>query len=124
NRWEIAPEYSGSFGGDPYVRSMNAGLNVHYHINPRWSLGLKYNRSFNKLTPEGDKMVEDAVKEYLETPTETGNPVPNIDFPREEQLAMVNWYPIYGKMNLLDRGIAQFDVYALAGAGTMKLGSG
>jgi outer membrane immunogenic protein len=124
NRWEIAPEYSGSFGGDAYIKTMNAGLNVNYHINPKWSLGLKYNRSFSKLTPEGDAVVDRAIKDFNNHPEKPSAPVPEMDFQREEKMAFVNWYPIYGKMNLLDRGVAQFDVYALAGAGQMVLESG
>jgi outer membrane beta-barrel protein len=39
-------------------------------------------------------------------------------------MMLINWYPIYGKMNLYDLGVVHFDVYALAGAGQMELKSG
>ncbi len=124
NRWEIAPEYSGTFGGETYIKTQNAGLNVHYHITPRWSLGLKYNRSFNKLTEEGEALINQAVKEYEQDVTKPRALIPDMDFPIEEQMASINWYPIYGKMNLLDKGVAQFDVYALFGVGQVRLHSG
>lgn len=124
NRWEISPEYSGTFGGDTYVKSQSAGLNVHYHITPRWSLGVKYNRTFNKLTDEGNALIEKALDEYSK---DTENPsalIPEIDYPKEEQMAYLNWYPVYGKMNLLDRRVAQFDFYGLLGYGQVRLLSG
>ena len=37
---------------------------------------------------------------------------------------MVNFYPIYGKMNLYDLGIVHFDIYALGGYGNIDLRSG
>jgi outer membrane beta-barrel protein len=124
NRWELSAESSGSFGGDTYVKTLNAGLNIHYHINPRWSLGVKYNRSFNKLSAEGNALIEQAIAEYEKDPSAPKVLIPEIDFPKETQMAFINWYPIYGKMNLLDKGIAQFDVYALLGYGKVKLNSG
>ena len=124
NRWELAPEYSGSFGGDAYVKSVNAGLNVHYHLNPHWSFGVKYNHTFNKLTSEGEAVVARALSDYnANTSNPTAN-VPEINYQKEEKMVFTNWYPIYGKMNLLDRGVAQFDAYALAGLGTVTLRSG
>ena len=39
-------------------------------------------------------------------------------------MAVINWYPMYGKINLFDRGIAQFDLYLLGGAGVINLGTG
>lgn len=123
NRWEIAPEYSGTVGGDTYVKTQNFGMNVHYHITPRWSLGAKFNKSFNKLTPEGETLIEEAKRDYEKDPETPLAIIPNIDYPTEEQMAYLNWYPIYGKMNLLDMGIAQFDVYGTLGAGQVKLSS-
>ena len=123
NRWEIDPEYSGSFGGDAYVKTANAGLNVQYHINPKWSLGVKYNQSFNKLTPEGEALVARALDDFNKNP---GNPtasVPAINYQKSEKMVFADWYPIYGKVNLFDR-VAQFDVYGLAGLGSVTLSSG
>lgn len=123
NRWELTTEVAGSFGGDTYVETLNAAINVHYHINPRWSLGLRYAKDFNKLTAEGTALIDQAQREYAEDPENPRALIPNIDYPKEEQMALINWYPIYGKMNLLDKGVAQFDVYALVGAGKVQLNS-
>ncbi len=124
HRWEVAPEFSGSFGGDTYSKTQSLGFNVQYHINPHWSVGGKLNYSFNKLTADGEAMVDRAYDDFLKNPKNSSSPVPDIDYQKNESLALVNWYPIYGKMNLLDRGIAHFDVYALLGAGQVQLRSG
>lgn len=124
NRVEIAPEFSGTFGGDTYSRTKSLGLNANYHFNPRWSVGVKYNYSFNDLTPEGKAMVDAAEADYQANP---GNPSAKyavLDYQKSETLALVNWYPFYGKMNLLDMSVAHFDFYFVGGAGQVELLSG
>lgn len=123
-RFEIAPEYSGTFGGDTYTRTQSFGLNAHYHFNHRWSVGVKYNYSTNRLTPEGESLADAASEEYANNPDKASTPFPRLDYPKSEYMALVNWYPIYGKLNLLDRGVAHFDFYLLAGYGQMELFSG
>lgn len=117
NRLEIAPEIGMVVGGDAYNSTTNYGANLHFHINPHWSLGAKYLYHTNKLKPEGEYIINDVAA------TGKGQ-IPDIDYPKSETLALINFYPIYGKMNLLDAGIAHFDVYALAGYGTAALKSG
>jgi outer membrane beta-barrel protein len=124
NRVELAPEFLGSFGGDTYSRTSGLGLNVHYHITPRWSLGARYAYNFNSLTPEGKAAVDRAEEDFRHNPTSPTAAVPTLDYPRSEMFASLYWYPIYGKMNLLDKGIAHFDLYALAGYGRVSLSSG
>jgi outer membrane beta-barrel protein len=116
-RLELSPEFSSVIGGDAYNTTSNIGLNAHYHFTPQWSVGLKYNYSFNQLRQEG---------EYLLTDTSINGKaqIPQIDFPKQHAMMVINWYPIYGKMNLYDLGVVHFDVYALAGAGQMELKSG
>ena len=43
---------------------------------------------------------------------------------KNEWLGVLNWYPIYGKVNLFDLTVAHFDVYILGGAGQINLSSG
>ncbi len=125
NRFEFAPEFSGTMGGDDtYTKSQSVGMNINYHINHRWSIGAKYNHTFNKLTAEGDAMVDAAVADRLANPRNPTKPLPDIDHQKSESLVVLNWYPIYGKMNLFEKSIAQFDVYGLLGAGQVELKSG
>jgi outer membrane beta-barrel protein len=116
-RFEVSPEFSSVVGGDAYNSTHNVGLNLNYHITPHWSVGAKYEKAYNKLTNEGQQMVNQAEQA-------SGGQVPDIDYPKQSYLAMVNFYPIYGKMNLYDMGIVHFDFYALAGYGTVDLRSG
>lgn len=124
NRWEVAPEIAGTFGGDTYTRTTTVGMNVQYHINHRWSLGLKYNSAFNRLTDEGNALVNKAIADHNANPQSSQAPVPDIDYPLSETGAYINFYPVYGKMAWLDRSVAHFDVYAQLGGGTVELKSG
>lgn len=124
NRIEIAPEFSGVFGGETYSKTSNVGLNVHYHINYNWSIGAKYNYSYNKLTPEGEAMVDKAIADYNQNPGSPSFPYPQLDYPKSETMALINWYPIYGKMSLFEKSVVHFDLYALLGYGQVELVSG
>lgn len=117
NRVEIAPEFGTVLGGDSYNKTTNYGINLHYHITPHWSVGAKYVYSANKLTKEGENIINDVGA------TGKGQ-IPDIDHPRYETLGVLNFYPIYGKMNLYDLGVVHFDVYALGGYGTIGLKKG
>lgn len=123
-RIELAPEFAGTFGGDSYNRTKSFGLNAHYHFNPRWSVGARYEYSFNSLTAEGQAMVDQAIADYNKNPGSPTAPYPSIDFPKSQMMAFVNWYPLYGKLNLMDKGIAHFDLYGIMGAGQVQLNSG
>lgn len=117
NRFEIDPEFLSVLGGDAYNKTTTLGLNVHYHITPQWSLGLKYGYSFNALRPEGENLLND-------TSVTGKGMIPDIDYPKQQAMFLVNWYPIYGKMNLYDLGVVHFDIYAVAGGGQVELKSG
>lgn len=121
NRVELAPEFSGVFGGDSYNQTNNVGLNVHYHINPSWSVGVKYNYSINELTPEGKAMVERATQAAQENPKDPSYLFPQVIYPKSETMALVNWYPIVGKLSFGKWGVAHFDTYLMGGYGTIEL---
>lgn len=117
-RVELAPEFSSVVGGDAYNSTHNIGANMHFHITPKWSVGIKYNYSFNQLRPEAQTLIHDRKI------TSDGPIVPDIDYPKQQYMALMNWYPVYGKMNLHDLGVAHFDVYGLLGGGQVELRSG
>jgi len=123
-RVEIAPEFSGTFGGDTYSRTKNLGLNAFYHFNPRWAVGVKYNYSFNSLTPEGEALVDRAYADYQKNPATPTVGYPKMDYQKSETMALVNWAPFYGKLNLLDQALAHFDFYFVGGYGQVELSSG
>lgn len=122
NRIELGVHGGISSAADSYVSTQNAGAALQYHINPRWSLGVEYQKAFNKITPEGQRQYTAA-----EEAQNSGNGDARfaaIDYVMDTKMAMASFYPIYGKMNLFDSGIAQFDVYTTLGYGQRTLRSG
>lgn len=122
NRFELGLNFGGMAGGDTYTNTKTIGANLDFHFNPRWSVGFRYSDYGSSTTPEGERAFKQAREAY-----ETGGvsfAVPDIDYPLSSMMGVVNWYPMYGKTNLLDYGIAQFDIYLLAGGGQIELSSG
>ena len=117
-RSEVFLEYARILNGDIYIRTQNASFNYQFHLTPRWSMGLRYTYSMNRLTSEGEWLVSSHSKES------GASFVPDLDYPKSSYLAVLNWYPFYGKVNLYDLGVLQFDFYGLAGAGEIHLYSG
>lgn len=121
NRVEFGLSYGGVMGGDAYLKTQSAGFQMDYHITPRWSIGARYYDFGNNLTAEGQRIFEQARSNYKSGAT--GYAV-DIDYPISAAMAVLNWYPIYGKTSFLDLGVSQFDLYLLAGGGTITLSSG
>ncbi|RYZ87590.1 MAG: outer membrane beta-barrel domain-containing protein, partial [Proteobacteria bacterium] len=120
-RLEVGLNYGGVAGGTTYLQTQNLGFNLDFHITPRWSLGARYYDFTSKLTPEGQRVFDQA----------RANQVPggramtvDIDTPQSAAMAVVNFFPVYGKLNLFDAAVAQFDVYMLLGGGQIQLESG
>jgi outer membrane beta-barrel protein len=111
------PEIGGSYGlingGDSYIDTRAWGANLDLHITPRWSLGLRYADYKNGLTREGKRAFDDFANGVTTT-------FPAVDYPKSSYMAVINWYPIYGKISWLEMGVSQFDFYLLAGGGQMK----
>jgi outer membrane immunogenic protein len=97
-------------GGDSFYDSETLNANLDFHINPHWSLGLRYARYYNQLTSEGQQTFN-----YAQSGV-PGFQVPDLAFPVESGLAVVNWYPIYGKLGFVS-SVAHFDLYLTAGYG-------
>lgn len=124
NRFELSGEYANTFGGDTYVRTGTFGLNGQFHFTNRWSLGAKFGTSYNKLTSEGNDLVERAIADHNKNPQTSMSPVPDIDYPTGIAMGYVNYYPLYGKISWLGQGISHFDVYGQLGYGNISLKSG
>jgi outer membrane immunogenic protein len=121
-RLELGLSYGPVGGGDAYLLTQNVGGHVDFHITPRWSIGGRYYRSYSTLTQEGQQMYDQA--QALYSRYRDNYFVKMVDAPQDTGLFVVNWYPFYGKLALFERGVAHFDVYALAGYGKMSLESG
>lgn len=121
HRVEIGLNYGSTFGGDAYLKTQSLGFALDYHITPRWSLGARYYDFTNSLSNEGERIFTQARQNYNAGGTAYAV---DIDYPENAAMAVLNWYPIYGKTSFLDMGVTQFDLYLLAGGGQMTLSSG
>ena len=121
-RFEFGMTYGGTMGGTTYVQTQNVGASLDFHITPKWSIGARYYDYSNSLTPEGQR----AFQNYRDAKAVPGMvaTAPDIDSPQNAKIAVLNWYPIYGKINFFDSAIAQFDLYLIAGGGQIELASG
>ncbi len=98
-------------GGNPYVDSSQLEGSLEVHVTPRWSVGGRYYSFNNELSKEGQRVFN----------TQAGV-VPDVrDFPKDGYLAALTFYPIYGKVNLFNLNVTQFDVYLQAGYGQINL---
>jgi outer membrane beta-barrel protein len=121
-RFEVGTSFGPVASGDSYLRTSNAGVQADLHVSPKFSLGVRYAKAFNELTPEGKQQFEDAQRAKRNGALDYR--IPDLDYPEESILGVANWYMMYGKINVFDISIVQFDIYSLAGAGQMKLASG
>jgi outer membrane beta-barrel protein len=121
-RLELGINYGMVAGGDPYLITQNFGGNLDLHINPMWSVGARYYNHYNELSSEGQRVFND--RKNLANSGNAYDRLPAVDFPIHSELGVLSFYPIYGKLNLFDYAVAQFDVYVLGGYGQMKLKSG
>jgi outer membrane immunogenic protein len=122
NRFEITTGYGQKLGGDAYLQTQAFHFNVEYHLNPKFSFGLIYYNYGNRLSNEGQRIFKEA-DEALKAGGGISS-YPNIDPPQHSLLGQMQFYPIYGKINIFDKTIIQFDVSLIAAVGSIQLESG
>lgn len=120
-RFELGLNYGTVAGGDSYLNTNNLGGQIELHVNPRWSVGARYYNSANTLTSEGKRVYSEASARSNNKEEYT---IFDSDYVKSTTLGTISFYPIYGKMNLFDWAITQFDMYLMAGYGQVQLGSG
>ncbi len=116
-RIELAPEFVTVLGGDSYINTAGYGIVGQFHFNPYFSLGARYNKLSNVLSPEGKNLINESNDGSV-------NVLPDIDQPLNQTLAIANFYPMYGKLNFFNKAVTQFDIYGSVGFGTINLKSG
>lgn len=120
-RLELGVNYGAFSGGDPYVNTDQLGGSVDFHVNPLISVGFRYFNHSNSLSDEGERRIREA-EAARAIGLDPGRQA--IDFLTDSYMGVINIYPTYGKMNLFDITVAQFDFYLLGGVGTVNLESG
>lgn len=110
-RVEGAVGYGYLTGGSPYVDSQQLEGSLEVHVTPRFSLGGRYYSFKNQLSKEGERVFN----------AQSGVAPDVRDFPKDGYLASLSYYPIYGKINLFNMNVTQFDIYLSAGYGQINL---
>jgi outer membrane immunogenic protein len=116
-RLELGVNYGVVAGGDPYVDTANLGAQLDFHLDPHWSIGARYYHSANSLSSEGQRVSDAAA-------ANTNSYRPDIDYVKDTYFGTITFYPFYGKLNLADLAITQFDVYFVGGYGEVSLDRG
>lgn len=117
-RLELGLNYGLVAGGDSYLNTNNLGGQLELHVNPRWSVGARYYNSANTLTAEGKRVANEASARQSNGDEYT---IADLSYAKNTYFGTVSFYPIYGKMNLFDWAISQFDMYLMAGLGQVQL---
>lgn len=113
-RFELGASYGPTATGDAYLSTQNSSVRADFHINPRWSLGVQYTKMNSTLTSE-------AKLRYDQARVDKSAAIPQVAYPDEAIMGLVNWYMTYGKINVFDWKTVQFDIYALGGLGQIKV---
>jgi outer membrane immunogenic protein len=110
-------------GGDSYLQTENASGYLEFHFTPRWSVGIRHSKYFNKLTDEG-RQVYDRAWALQQADAGDTSSFSGVDYMKESTQGSISFYPIYGKLNVFDASVVHFDVYTTLRAGQLKLQSG
>jgi outer membrane beta-barrel protein len=118
-RLEVDGLFGGVANGESYLSTMDYGVEAEFHIIPQFSLGARYIKSSNSITPQGQQVLN----QY--SSGQTNSTISKIDAPQSQVLATATWYMLYGKINFFDVRVTQFDIYSVVGGGQMntQLGS-
>lgn len=121
-RFEIGGGYGGVAGGNSYLNTQYWNGQLEFHFTPRISIGGRYTQYSNSLSKEGQAQFDFA--RSAQAAGRTDFTVPEIDSPKASAIGTISYYPIYGKLNLFDLTVVQFDLYVIGGYGTMQTNNG
>jgi outer membrane beta-barrel protein len=111
-RHEVTFLGANNFTADTHMDTKQLGASYRFHLNSRWSFGLKYSEYKNKLTDAGEKLFK------------TKTILPDSDFAIKSSEGFVNFNTVYGKLRLTQKTIVYFDQYISIGYGKVALESG
>ena len=99
---EFSAGFSPIISGSLYSHSASAYLAYQLHLNPHWSVGLKYSQYFHKLNREGKSSVFDNSR----------IPLLLKNTKKKSYQLQLYWYPLYGKYVFAER-VIHFDIYGV-----------
>jgi outer membrane beta-barrel protein len=112
NRHEFSLLGAHNFTSDSHLDVKQTAVAYRYHLNSKWSFGLRYNRYTNDLTAAGQTLFD---KEKI---------VPDQDFAFNSQEIFATYNTIYGKLRWSSSTIVYFDQFVSLGGGQIELASG
>ena len=112
NRHEVSLSGANNFTSVSHLDSKQTGFQYRYHINPKWSVGLRYNNYYNELTPAGEKLFKEQ------------RLLPDTDFALKSTSALITYNTIYGKLRWSKDTVVYFDQYVSLGHGDIDLARG
>ena len=112
NRHEVGIQGSHNFTADSHLDTKQMAASYRYHLNSKWSFGLRYNYYSNKLTSAGQRLLDD--KQI----------VPDQDFAYNSQEIFATYNTIYGKLRWSADTVVYFDQFISLGGGQIELASG
>jgi outer membrane beta-barrel protein len=112
NRHELTLSGANNFTAESHLDTKQAGASYRYHINPKWSLGIKYNTYTNELTQAGKDLFN---KEKL---------LPDTDYALKSTYGFASFNTIYGKLRWSPQTVVYFDQYIALGYGDVDLARG
>lgn len=116
-RFEFLGAYGPLAGGSSSLSTQLATAQAEFHVVPQFSLGVRYAKAFSQLTNEG-QAAYDALRAQKASGG-VGASAPDVDAPQSSVIGTATWYMFYGKINFFDVRVIQFDIYSLAGYGSM-----
>ena len=101
-----------NFLADSHLESQSASFSYKFHINEKWSMGLRSTRVFNELSAAGERLYED---EKI---------VPDNDYAQASRDLNITYNLFYGKIKFNERNITHFDGFVSLGYGDIELSNG
>jgi outer membrane beta-barrel protein len=112
NRHEASIFGGNNFTAPSHMEQRAVGLTYRYHINPKWSVGLRHTEYYNNLNNSGKTLLG---KEAL---------VAETDFAKSSNEIFGSYNLFYGKMRMTHKTVVYFDQFISLGAGKIDLASG
>jgi outer membrane beta-barrel protein len=118
NRFEVAPAI-GLMPNNAFVTNVYGGAMLAYHFSESFAA----EGTFLYAPNTGESGVKGLTKTLvlIAHDTGTGNFQQPLDRLQLGALFAARWSPVYGKINLIGEGVANFDVYGTGGVGLMLM---
>lgn len=111
NRHELLVSGANDFMAEGHLVTKQASIAYQYHLNPKWSFGLRMTNYFNELSEAGKLLFK---KNAILADT---------DFALKSNELFTSYNTIYGKVRFSKDRVVYFDQYISLGLGKVKLKS-